>query len=231
MAKSLGLVAGLERPALEQGERYSYLLLLRFAVINAVGFALLIAVWLQGWLAPLLEADQLTHMCKLIFLVFLVGLARAAREAYRLSFELNQLADWPRAEAASRVATYMEAARGQEPATRGTLSRMFQLRMAHKIAPVRHIASRLVLLGIIGTILGFIIALYGGIDADAATDVAAVGPMVALVLQGIGVAFFKTLTGSVLSLWLMLTYRLLEEGTVHLVTHVTELAERRGALA
>jgi hypothetical protein len=53
--------------------------------------------------------------------------------------------------------------------------------------------------------------------------------MVALVLRGIGMAFFKTLTGSVLNLWLMINYRLLEEGTVHLVTHLTELGERRHA--
>jgi hypothetical protein len=42
-------------------------------------------------------------------------------------------------------------------------------------------------------------------------------------------AFFKTLTGSVLNLWLMANYRLLEEGTVHLLTHLTELAESRHA--
>ena len=46
---------------------------------------------------------------------------------------------------------------------------------------------------------------------------------------GIGMAFFKTLTGSVLNLWLLINYRLLEEGTVHLVTHLTELGERRHA--
>ena len=57
---------------------YRSLLLLRFAVLNIVGAALLAAVWLQGWLDPLLEADSLTHMCKLIFLIFLVGLGTAS---------------------------------------------------------------------------------------------------------------------------------------------------------
>jgi hypothetical protein len=67
------------------------------------------------------------------------------------------------------------------------------------------------------------------VNAQAASDLQAVGPMVATVLRGIGMAFFKTLTGSVLNLSLMTNYRLLEEGTVHLVTHLTELGERRHA--
>jgi hypothetical protein len=205
---------------------YRSLLILRFAVLNLVGFALLAAVWLQGWLQPLFEAESLTHMCKLIFLVFLVGLWRAFREVRRLSFELNQLAAYPAGEP-SRVRDFMTATCGTDAAGRATLGGAMRLRLAQKIAPVRHTASRLVLLGIIGTILGFIIALYSGVDPSAARDLDAVGPMVAGVLQGIGMAFFKTLTGSVLNLWLMANYRLLEEGTVHLLTHLTELAESR----
>ena len=207
---------------------YRSLLLLRFAVLNLVGFALLAAVWLQGWLDPLLEADSLTHMCKLIFVVFLVGLVRAFREVRRLSFELDQLDAWPGGQP-SRVRDFMAATAGSDAAGRATLGASMRLRLAQKIAPVRNTASRLVLLGIIGTILGFIIALYSGVDPSAARDLDAVGPMVAGVLQGIGMAFFKTLTGSVLNLWLMANYRLLEEGTVHLLTHLTELAERRHA--
>lgn len=209
---------------------YRSLLLLRFAVLNLVGFALLAAIWLQGWLEPLLEADSLTHMCKIIFVLFLVGLWRAFREVRRLSFELNQLASWPAGEP-SRVRDFMNATATADATARATLGAAMRQRLAQKIAPVRHTASRLVLLGIIGTILGFIIALYSGVDPSAARDLDAVGPMVAGVLQGIGMAFFKTLTGSVLNLWLMANYRLLEEGTIHLLTHLTELAEGRHARA
>jgi hypothetical protein len=208
------------------GSHRRSLLALRFAVLNLVGFALLLAVWLQGWLGPLLEADRLTHMCKIIFALFLLGLARAAREALRLSHELNQLEAWPAAAPGSRVAAYMRAAGGAgDGASRATLAAAMRLRLAQKIAPVRHVAGWLVLLGVVGTILGFIIALYGGVDPDAASSVEAVGPMVAAVLQGIGMAFFKTLTGSVLNLWLMAGYRILEEGSVQLATHLAELGE------
>ena len=207
---------------------YRFLLLFRFGILNLTGFALLGVVWMQGWLDRLFEADSLTHMCKLIFVLFLIGLARAGREIGRLSFELNQLDAWSPVRG-SRVGTYLADTAGRDSAARATLAEAMRLRLAQKIAPVRHAASRLVMLGIIGTILGFIIALYGGVNPESASDLQAVGPMVATVLRGIGMAFFKTLTGSVLNLWLVTNYRLLEEGAVHLVTHLTELGERRHA--
>ena len=50
------------------------------------------------------------------------------------------------------------------------------------------------------------------------TDAAAIGPMVATLLHGMAMALFKTLVGSVLNVWLMVDYRLLEGGAVHLLT-------------
>ena len=42
--------------------------------------------------------------------------------------------------------------------------------------------------------------------------------MVATLLHGMAMALFKTLVGSVLNVWLMVDYRLLEGGAVHLLT-------------
>ncbi len=100
---------------------------------------------------------------------------------------------------------------------RQALAGVLRLKLAHRIAPVRHIASSLVLLGLIGTIIGFVIAL-SGVNQDAVTDPAAIGPMVATLLHGMAMALFKTLVGSVLNVWLMVDYRLLEGGAVHLLT-------------
>ena len=47
------------------------------------------------------------------------------------------------------------------------------------------------------------------------TDAAAIGPMVATLLHGMAMALFKTLVGSVLNVWLMVDYRLLEAGATH----------------
>ena len=71
-------------------DRYRFLLLLRFGLINLTGFALLGAAWMQGWIAQILAADD-THICKLIFALFLVGLAWSAQKVWMLSRELNAL--------------------------------------------------------------------------------------------------------------------------------------------
>ena len=53
--------------------------------------------------------------------------------------------------------------------------------------------------------------------------------MVATLLHGMAMALFKTLVGSVLNVWLMVDYRLLESGATHLLTHVIEQGERDAA--
>ena len=75
--------------AIARLDRYRFLLLLRFALINFTGFALLAAAWLQGWIAQILAADD-THICKLIFVLFLAGLALSAQKVWMLSRELNE---------------------------------------------------------------------------------------------------------------------------------------------
>ena len=207
-------------------DRYRFLLLLRFGLINLTGFALLGAAWLQGWIGQILAADT-THVCKLIFALFLVGLALSAQKVWMLSQELNALDAGPTG-MPSKIASFMYGIAGRDGATRQALAGVLRLKLAHRIAPVRHIASTLVLLGLIGTIIGFVIAL-SGVDQDAVADASAIGPMVATLLHGMAMALFKTLVGSVLNVWLMVDYRLLEGGAVHLLTRAIEEGERDAA--
>jgi hypothetical protein len=203
--------------------RYRYLLLLRFAVVNAVGIALLGAVWLEGWIEPIIATDS-THLCLLIFAVFLVGLALTAEKATMLSRELNELDRGPSGRP-SRIAAHMAAIAGRDGQVRANLAAALKLKLAYRIAGVRHLASSLVLLGLIGTVVGFVIAL-SGVNPDTVADVAAIGPMVSRLLEGMGVALYTTLVGSVLNIWLMLNHRLLEGGAVHLLAHLVEEGER-----
>ncbi|MBT6442551.1 MAG: hypothetical protein HOK61_09020 [Alphaproteobacteria bacterium] len=96
--------------------------------------------------------------------------------------------------------------------------------MGSRIGIVRHIANTLVFLGLIGTVLGFIIAL-SGVDPDLASDVKSVGPMVSTLINGMSVALYTTLVGAVFNIWLMINYRLLASGTINLITAVVELGE------
>ena len=89
---------------------------------------------------------------------------------------------------------------------------------------MRHIANSLVLLGLIGTVLGFIIAL-SGIEPGAAASVKAIGPMVSNLIRGMSVALYTTLVGAVLNLWLTVNYNQLARDTVRLVTDLVALGE------
>ena len=94
-----------------------------------------------------------------------------------------------------------------------------------RIASIRHIGNSLVFLGLLGTVIGFIMAL-SGVDAQTAGDVDAIGPMVTTLIDGMSVALYTTLVGAVLNIWLMINYRLLESGTVTLLTAIVDLGER-----
>lgn len=65
----------------------------------------------------------------------------------------------------------------------------------------RWIADRLIFLGLLGTVVGFVIAL-SGVDPAKVGDVEAIGPMVGALLDGMATALFTTLIGSIGYLWL-----------------------------
>jgi len=80
---------------------------------------------------------------------------------------------------------------------------------AQRFKPLRQISSSLVFLGLIGTVVGFIIAL-SGVDPSSVGDQAQIQPMVAALLSGMGTALYTTLAGSVFSLWTTINANILD---------------------
>ena len=211
--------------AYQEGEAaaHRYLLIMRFAVVNLVGFALLAAVWLQGWIDMVMEGD-VTKFALVIVLVFLAGLLLCAAKVRQVSAELDRVRapeDYPNA----RVSRYLTSVKGRDGQSRTLAASALKLKLASRIAVVRHIASSLVFLGLIGTVIGFMIAL-SGVNPEDAADISAIGPMVSTLISGMSVALSTTLVGAVLNIWLMVNYRLLESGTLRLLTAIIELGER-----
>ena len=201
---------------------YHYLLTLRFALINLIGFALLAAAYVQGLLGMVLVADQ-TYLSVLIFLVFLGGLAVCARKIWQTSQELNYVRAFDPLDA-SRAADYIARLRGLSGDGRGILAASLRLKLTQRVAVVRHVAGSLVILGLIGTVIGFIIAL-SGVQPDQAADVKAITPMISTLISGMSTALYTTLVGSVLNVWLMINYHVLAGGTVKLITALYEFGE------
>jgi LytS/YehU family sensor histidine kinase len=219
-------LAALER-ALDQRAsrlgRHRYLLVLRFALLNLIGFALLGAAYGEGWVDDVLAADT-SYLCVVIFGLFLVGLGYAGHRIWRLSRELNLIRAFDPL-LPSQVGHYVAAVRERGSGSRALSAEAMKLKFADRIANVRHIGNMLVLIGLIGTVVGFVVAL-GGVQPDTAGDIKTVGPMVSTLIEGMSVALYTTLVGAVLNLWLMLNYRMLVSGTVRVVSAIVELGER-----
>ncbi len=205
-----------DRPAADPCRQ---LLMLRFLLVNLVGAALLLAVWQQGWIGRIVSADE-SRIVLVIAALFLAGFAWSLRRAAELAFELDQ-ARCRRPRPGSRAARFLRLAGEVPPSARGGIETALRLELAASIAPVRHLGGVLVLLGLIGTVLGFVIAL-SGVDPAAAADVSAIAPMVSSLVAGLGVALYTTLVGAVLNLWLMTNYRLLEGGATRLLGRLLE---------
>ena len=201
---------------------HHYLLLLRFALINVVGIGLLGAAYIQGLVDMVLVADR-TYISAVIFLIFVCGLGIGGVKAWRLSRELNQVKSFDPL-SRSKAAEYLAQIRGRGGESRGIIAAALKMKLAQRIAIVRQIAASLVLLGLIGTVVGFIIAL-SGVRPDQAADVKAITPMVSTLIAGMSTALYTTLVGSVLNVWLMVNYQLLAGGTVKLITGLMEFGE------
>ena len=205
---------------------FQYLLLTRFIVINTFFGALVLAAFGQGWLDTMISA-RLVELTLIILAVFLYGLAACGWKIWRLTAELNGLAteSLPDDNLLTRYLDYVEASDSQSRALQaGTL----RLELTDRIVSVRHIANTLIFLGLIGTVIGFIIAL-SAVDPNTAADAENVASVIATLIDGMSVALNTTLVGATLYLWLTVNYRVLTSGTVSLIAEVVYTGERRAS--
>ncbi len=203
---------------------HRYLLVLRFALINIVAFALIGAAWRQGWLKGLFE-PMTAILSGIIFAVFAYGLVLCGFKIWQTSRAINDMKAGGKA-ASTQAARYMADARAKNAESRSIQINMLRLKLSHRIQIVRHIANLLVFLGLIGTVIGFIIAL-SGVNAEAVSQADSVATMVATLIQGMSIALYTTLLGAVLNVWLNINHRLLLTGTVDLISEIVAFGEKR----
>lgn len=199
-----------------------HLLLLQFALYNLAAFALLGAAYIQGWVGTVINADG-TGLSSVIFAVFLAGFAISARKIWKISCELDCVRRFDPCRR-SWATEYLAEVSGRRAGSRAITGSTLRIKVANHIIVVRHVANSLVLLGLIGTVLGFIIAL-SGINPDVAGDVSAIAPMLTHLIGGMSVALYTTLVGAVFNLWLSVNYHILAGGALKLVGDLVSLGE------
>lgn len=195
---------------------YRHLLLAKYALLNGSAVGLLGVGYAHGYFDELIATDT-THLCAAIAGYFLVGVAITAKKAWWLARELD-------GRPGTKTAEFLDACSNVEPGARAQLASALDVKLHERIVDVSNIATHLVILGLIGTVLGILIALTG-IDPNNASDPNAIGGMVATLVAGFRVAFYTTLVGSVLNLILSRNYRLLEAAAAKVWAHAVEQSE------
>lgn len=206
---------------------HRHVLVLRFALLNVVAVGLLLAVYLQGWLdeAFLGYTGWLTFgICS----VFLFGLLLCTLRIWRTNRELLAAGE-PHPPETSRAASYLADVAGRSAESRTITANLLRNRLGSQIVVVRQTADSLVFLGLVGTVIGFIVAL-SGVDPQTSAQVDEVASMVATLVSGMSIALYTTLVGAVLHVWLMVNHRLLATGTSNLFNTIVERGEQRVAV-
>ncbi len=203
--------------------KFNYLLILRYILVNSIGLAFLLALLSQGYVKKAFEAD-VTNMILVIIGLFAIGFITAFLRTLWISRELNHAnSNIPKEN--SLAAEFINSAEGLDASSRSNLAASLRIKLSTKINHIKFIANTLVILGLIGTVIGFIIALSGVDGSGVSSDPEEVSKMVAVLISGMSVALYTTLAGSICSVWLNLCYQILSTGANRLLSKVIELGE------
>jgi hypothetical protein len=206
----------------EKRRNYDYLLIFRFLLTNLIGVTIIAVAYVHGVIESL-KIDDPTRLSSLTIGLFAAGLFLCGFRIARVSHELNEVrARDPKPD--SKVAQYLALVETAGPEGRTIAAEALRLKLISRIVVIRHIANTLVILGLLGTVIGFIISL-GGVKPEVATSASAVTPMIATLVQGMSVALGNTLIGGVLNVWLNANYYILSTGTAQLICALLERGE------
>ena len=204
--------------------QYKYLLILRYSLINLVGLVFLFVLITQGYVSKAIKAD-ITNMVIVILTLFSVGFILAAYRTFWLSKELNYsyLKILP-PNSISR--DFLQNSKKLDASSRNNLAASLRIKLSSKINYIKFMANTLVILGLIGTVIGFIIAL-SGVDGSVSSNPEEVSKMVSTLIQGMSVALYTTLVGSICSVWLNICYQIMSTGANNLLSKIIELGEKK----
>ncbi len=204
--------------------QYKYLLILRYSLINLVGLIFLFVLITQGYVTKAIKAD-ITNMVIVILTLFAVGFVLSAYRTFWLSRELNYsfLRILPNHSLAKE---FLQSSKKLDASSRNNLAASLRIKLSSKINYIKFMANTLVILGLIGTVIGFIIAL-SGVDGSVSSNPEEVSKMVSTLIQGMSVALYTTLVGSICSVWLNICYQIMSTGANNLLSKIIELGEKK----
>lgn len=192
---------------------WDYLLFYRFLGVNLIGCMLLYLSYLNSWVTLVVEAD-VSNIVWIIFGTFIIGAVLCGVKVFSISRETNKV----RKGDVGKYDDYIQNLRHNEH-----LAEALKLKVIGRVLFIRLLASILVSLGLIGTIVGFIMVLGALPDVSYANEAA---QMVSVLGKGMGVALYTTLVGSIFNIWARFNFQILATGATNLVSEVLKAKAR-----
>ena len=204
-------------------------LLYKSLIINSFAGLLVYVAWLQGWLLLVFESDAsyLSLVMAALFVIFWIV------SAYHIVVINREIVRFETRQPEGIAYEYFNKIRAKSIKLDGGLVDQFMLagalrvRLMMPIHILHYVANMLILLGLIGTVVGFVIAVAGlGDSLAGGENLQRVQGVLGQIVTGMGVALFTTLVGAILGgLWLQLHYQILERAIAGLVVDVVEHAD------
>ena len=209
--------------------KYNHALLYRWLIGNSFAFLALYVAWLQGWLevAFAIDASAITVAMTVLFAIFWVASTiRMLHINREISRFLSGVSEGLAADYFENLRT-KSANQGGGTVDQSLLASTLRARVLLPVQVFNFVANLMVLIALIGTVLGFVIATHGLGDVLAQGEgVEGVKGVVGQIVNGLGIAPAATLVGSILGgLWLGVHHQLLYNAASALVVGIVEKAE------
>lgn len=163
---------------------------LKYLVLNTFLFIVLIYLFFLGFATKVVDADQ-TYLSVIIFGLFLFGIITTCHYIIIISNKISKIKDLHPTDIDQFY-----------------LIDLTENYLNEKLHNVRYLGNSLVHLGLIGTVLGFIIAL-SGVSPETVSNIESIKPLVSSLIAGISTALYTTLVGAIFNLWTMANYCIL----------------------
>lgn len=153
----------------------------KLIALNFVPIIVLFFGWVFGGLQLSIAGGsqyESTYVIYLIIAIFIAAMVMLFYRAKQVDDELTESSWWV----------------GQSPD-------FIELSLDHRLQPIVYMGYSLVVFGLIGTVIGFIFGL-NGIDPEAMGDLPTMISSLGGILQGVGIAYYTTLVGSIGDIWL-----------------------------
>lgn len=171
------------------------LLIYRMLIVNACVGAFLVWAGIQGYVGEIVWGDT-SRITLAIIGLFAIGMWSLGVRTFKVSKMLNRLKEGKNVD----ISSVKFAAKGEH---------------------IDDISGWLVTLGLIGTVIGFIMAL-SSMDQSAMATAQGVQGAIGTLVEGMQVAIYTTLAGAFFGLWLDINRRILKTATALMLEDAKE---------